>query len=644
MAKRTVAPYGSWKSPISAEMLVQDYLGLGGVMLDGSSIYWTELRPAEQGRNALVRLTPDGEPTDVTLPRFNARTRVHEYGGGTYIPVDGVVYFSNYSDQLVYRVRPGEQPEPITTASGYRYADFAWDRRRRRLIAVREDHTQSTREATNTLVALDPDGNGPGRVLNSGCDFYSSPAVSPDGSQLAWLSWNHPNMPWDGTELWVARIAENGSLGEPRLAAGGLTESLFQPAWSPRGVLHFVSDRTGWWNLYRWQQGKVEALYPMDGEFALPQWLFGWTTYGFEGENSLICMVSQSGENFLARLDTRSRTLDRFEVPDTLIRNLRVDAKRAVYVGGSPTELPALISLDLATGERRIIRRSQEPLVDRRYISVPEALEFPTAGGQTAHAFFYPPANSDFAAPEGDLPPLIVMSHGGPTSATTNMLNYGIQFWTSRGFAVADVNYGGSTGYGREYRDRLKGQWGIVDVDDCSNVATYLAEQARVDPKRLIITGGSAGGFTTFATLAFRDVFTAGSSHFGVSDLEALAKDTHKFESRYLDGLVGPYPQRRDLYVERSPIHHTHKLNTPLILFQGLEDVIVPPSQSRLMFEAVRSRELPVALIEFEGEQHGFRRKENIIRAKEAELYFYSKVFGFDLPEPVEPVEIENLD
>jgi dipeptidyl aminopeptidase/acylaminoacyl peptidase len=355
-------------------------------------------------------------------------------------------------------------------------------------------------------------------------------------------------------------------------------------------------------------------------------------------------MFVQSGNNYLARLDTASGKLSAFDLPYTLIRNVRVDSRCAVFVGASPTEHPSVVEMDLATAKRKVLRRAQDSLVDPAYVSVAEPVEFPTTGGLTAHAFFYPPTNPDFAAPPGELPPLIVKSHGGPTSATVNSLNYEIQYWTSRGFAVADVNYGGSTGYGRAYRERLNGQWGIVDVDDCANVARYLVDQRRVDPKRLIITGGSAGGFTTLAALAFRDVFTLGSSHFGVSDLEALAKDTHKFESRYLDSMVGPYPERRDLYVERSPIHFTHQLKVPMILFQGLEDVIVPPSQSRLMFEAVRTRELPVALIEYEGEQHGFRKKENIIRTAEAQLYFYSAVFGFDLPEPVEPVEIENLD
>lgn len=640
----TVAPYGSWKSPITPDHLVADFVGLGGISLDGADVWWNELRPADQGRNVLVRCTPPGSPQDMTPQGFSARTRVHEYGGGEYIATEGVVYFSNFADQRVYRQQPGAAPEPLTPEVDLRYADYVLDSRRRRLICIREDHRDTSREAVNTIVSLPlPDG-GEGRVLISGADFYSTPRLNPDGTQLAWLSWNYPNMPWDGNELWVAPVSDDGSLGTPRLVAGGRSESIFQPEWSPGGVLHFVSDRTGWWNLYRLRNGAVEALHPMEAEFGLPHWLFGWRTYGFESDTSIVCFYGQSGLDHLARLDTLSGTLQPIDTPFTYIRNLRVQPGRAAFIGGSARHPAQVVLMDLPSGRMQTLRRAREISVDTGYLPEPQPIEFPTTGGLTAHAFYYPPTNPDFTAPEGDRPPLIVESHGGPTGATVPLFNYTIPFWTSRGFAVVDVNYGGSSGYGREYRERLNGNWGVVDVDDCVSAARYLVDQGLADPKRLIITGGSAGGFTTLAALAFRDVFTAGSSHFGIGDLEVFVKDTHKFESRYLDSLVGPYPERRDLYVERSPITYVRNLSAPMILFQGLEDKIVPPNQARLMFEAVRARELPVALLEFEGEQHGFRKKENITRAIEAELYFYSKVFGFALPEPVKPVDIENLD
>jgi dipeptidyl aminopeptidase/acylaminoacyl peptidase len=520
------------------------------------------------------------------------------------------------------------------------------DRRRNRIICVREDHTASDREAVNTIVAIRLDGDeDAGTVLVSGNDFYSSPRLSPldGGTRLAWLTWNHPNMPWDGTELWVAELAADGSLGRAERVAGGSDESIFQPEWSPDGDLHFVSDRTGWWNLYRWRAGRAEPLCPMEAEFGRPAWLFGGSTYAFESAERIVCAYIERGMSRLASLDTRTLKLEPIETLYTDIARVQAQPGHVLFIGGSPTEPFSVVRLDLATRRHEVLRRSDNVTVDDGYLSQPLAIEFPTENGLTAHAFFYPPHNRDYAAPPGEKPPLLVMSHGGPTSAVSTTLNLGIQYWASRGIAVLDVNYGGSTGYGRAYRERLKGQWGIVDVDDCVNAARYLVARGEVDGNRVAIRGGSAGGYTTLAALTFRDFFKAGASHFGVSDLEALAKDTHKFESRYLDGLVGPYPERRDLYVERSPIHFTHRLSSALILFQGLEDAVVPPAQSEKMFEAVRAKELPVAYLAFEGEQHGFRRAENIKRTLDAELYFYSKVFRFDLADPVEPVHIENL-
>jgi len=638
-------PYGSWKSPITSDLIVAETIGLGGTAIEGDDVYWMELRPKEGGRLVVVqrRRTPESKTTDLTPMPFNARTRVHEYGGRAYAVADGAAYFSNFADQRLYRQDPGAEPRPITPEIALRYADYVVDRRRNLLFCVREDHT-APGEAVNTLVTVNCDGDeSGGQVIISGNNFYSSPRLSPDGSRLAWLTWNHPNMPWDGTELWAGEVNADGSLGHAERVAGGPAESVFQPEWSPDGVLYFVSDRTGWWNLYRWRKGNIEPLCPMEAEFGEPQWNFGMSTYAFESPGRIICTYTQKGTYHLASLDTATLKLEEIPTPYTDMGSVRAAPGRVLFLAGSPTEPWSIVHLDLRTRQFEVLRRTSAIKVNPGYVSTPEEIEFPTEGGLTAHAFFYAPRNRDFTAPAGEKPPLIVMSHGGPTAAVSGVFNPNIQYWTSRGFAVMDVNYGGSTGYGRAYRQRLNGQWGVVDVHDCANGAHYLAAQDRVDGERLVIRGGSAGGYTTLAALTFQNIFKAGASYFGISDLETMTKDTHKFESRYLDTLVAPYPARRDIYVERSPIHFTQRLSSAMILFQGLEDKIVPPDQSEKMFEAVRAKELPVAYLAFEGEQHGFRKAENIKRTLDAELYFYSKVFKFDLADPVEPVEIENL-
>lgn len=643
MPQATVAPYGSWKSPITSALIAAEMVDLDQVTVDGEDIYWTEMRSAEGGRYVVVRRSPDGRVTDVTPPPYNARTRVHEYGGGAVTVASGTVYFSNWNDQRLYRLDSGGQPRPITPEGDLRYADGVVDRRRDRLICVREDHTVPGREAINTLVSLDLGGRQDAQVLISGNDFYASPRLSPDGARLAWLTWDHPNMPWDGTELWVADLRVDGSLGQAQRVAGGPDESIFQPEWSPDGVLYFVSDRTGWWNLYLWRDGREEPVVEMEAEFGKPQWVFGMSSYGFESAGRIVCAYTRQGTWHLASLDTASGELAPLEIPYSAIAQVRAAPGRVLFLGGSPTEPTSLVQLDLDSGRMEVLRRSSQVDLDPGYLSLPRAVEFPTENGLTAHAFFYAPRNADYVGPPDQRPPLVVISHGGPTSATTSALRLSIQYWTSRGIAVLDVNYGGSTGYGRAYRQRLAGQWGVVDVDDCVNGARYLVQQDEVDGDRLIIRGGSAGGYTTLCALTFRDVFQAGASYYGVSDLEALTRDTHKFESRYLDRLIGPYPERANLYRERSPIHFTDWLSCPVIFFQGLEDEVVPPDQAELMVEALWSRGLPAAYVPFEGEQHGFRRAENIKRALDAELYFYSRVFGFELAEPVKPVPIENL-
>lgn len=643
MLEMKVARYGSWKSPITSDSIVSGVIGLGQIAIDGEDIYWIEARPQEKGRNVIVKLALNGRRTDLTPASFNVRTRVHEYGGGSFTLSDGVVYFSNFADQRLYRIVEGAEPQAITPEAEMRYADGVIDRKRNRMICVREDHSAPGPEAVNTIVEIALNGTGSQRALVAGADFYSSPRLSPDDSRLTWLQWNHPNMPWDGTELWVADISGDGSLADQTRVAGGVDESIFQPEWSPAGELYFVSDRSGWWNLYRWREGLVEALCHMEAEFGLPQWVFGMSTYVFESAERIVCCHIEQGVSKLALLDTATGKLEKTEAPFTKIEGVCATPGQAVFIAASPTETASVVRFDLDSRRFETLRRSSELMIDPGYVSVPQAIEFPTENGLTAHAFFYPPRNRDFAAPENERPPLLVMSHGGPTAATSPTLRLGVQYWTSRGVAVLDVNYGGSTGYGRAYRERLSGNWGVVDVDDCVNGARYLAERGLVDGNRLAITGGSAGGYTTLCALTFRDTFKAGASHYGVSDLEALEVDTHKFESRYTHKLVAPYPERADLYRERSPIHYTNQLSAPVIFFQGLEDKIVPPNQAEMMVNALRAKGLPVAYITFEGEQHGFRQAANIKRALDGELYFYSRVFGFDLADPVEPVPIENL-
>jgi dipeptidyl aminopeptidase/acylaminoacyl peptidase len=631
-----VSPYGSWKSPITSDLIVAGSIRLGEIRLEGETVYWSEGRPTEGGRSVVVRRIADGQITDLTPAPFNVRTRVHEYGGAAFNVLNGVLYVSNFADQRLYR-QMGDELEPITPESELRYADAVWDSGRNRLICICEDHTGDG-EAVNKIVAVAQEI----QTLVSGNDFYASPRLSPDGSQLAWMTWNHPNMPWDGTELWLAEVKADGTLGESQKIAGGLTESIFQPEWSPDGVLYFIGDSTQWWNLYRWRDGKVEPLCPKAAEFGLPQWVFGMTTYGFESAESLICTYVEDGIQHLARLQTQTLELSEIATPYDSVSGLQVASGYAAFLGGSAAKSSAIARLNLATGQIEELRHSSEITIDPGYLSMPQVLEFPTENGLTAYGFYYAPHNQDFTAPS-ERPPLLVKSHGGPTASTSANFNPGIQYWTSRGIAVLDVNYGGSTGYGRAYRERLKGQWGVVDVDDCVNGAKYLAAQGLVDGDRLCIDGGSAGGYTTLAALAFRDVFKAGASYYGVSDLTALATDTHKFESRYLDGLIGAYPEQEDLYRARSPIHAIDQLSCPLIFFQGDEDKIVPPNQAEMMVEALKAKGLPVAYVLYEGEQHGFRKAENIKRTLDGELYFYARVFGFELADLIEAVAIENL-
>ena len=643
-------PYGTWSSPLSAELVATGEVWLEEAQLRDGRAYWLEVRPAENGRYVVMTGDAYSSARDLTPEGFSARTKVHEYGGGSYWTHDGNLFFANFQDQRLYRAGEGEKPVPITPETGgrHRYADGETTADGSIIICVRERHEDEG--VINEIVAMSSDGSAEPRVVVGGRDFFSNPRISPDGSRLAWLTWDLPWMPWDGCELWVAELAADGSVLEGRLVAGRLDdESIFQPMWSPAGDLHFVSDRTGWWNLYREHDGEVTPLYPAEAEFGWPQWVFGEASYGFLGDGRIACLYGKDGVQHVAVVDPVAGELIDLDLPYTAIPSpsLAAEGTHILFIGASPTVAAQVVLLDFTSRSVEVLRSSADLSVDPGYLSVPRQISFPTEGGLTAHAHFYPPANGDFtpmAGPDEERPPLIVMSHGGPTSQSTAAFDLHKQFFTSRGFAVVDVNYGGSTGYGRDYRRRLNGNWGIVDTMDCINAARHLAELGEVDGDRLLIRGGSAGGYTTLCALTFHDDFAAGASYYGISDLEPFATgQTHKFERQYEHTLVGPFPEAIERYRERSPIHYVDRISCPMILLQGDQDEVVPPAQAQVMVDALIAKRLPYAYLLFEGEQHGFRKSANIARALEAELSFYAQILGFELGDQVEPVKIENL-
>ncbi len=656
----TTAPYGTWASPITAELVTRSAAALGEVRVDPATgdVWWSESRPEQAGRITLVRRGPDGATIEVLADPWSARTRVHEYGGGAWWVHDGTVWFASWADQRVHRLDPGsDTPVPVTpeppVAHGWRYADGVVTPDGRWVVCVRESHCDpdgsALDEAVNEIVAFRADGSTEPVVLVAGTDFVAAPRLDASGSQLAWLVWDHPRMPWDGTELWTARVIWDATLPHldvPVFRAGGADESLVQPEWTPDGDLLVVSDRDEWWNVYRVVGvGELEPLAPIEAEVATPPWVFGQSRYVRLPDGRLVMAVTSAGRDRLV-LAAPDGTIAELDTPFTSLASLRRVADDAVVaIAASSDAEPAVVRIGLGTGldEPPVVETLRAPRdlgLDPSWFSTPEPISFPTTQGRHAHGLYYPPTNPDHEAPADDRPPLLVFIHGGPTSGARPMLQLSIQYWTSRGFAVVDVNYGGSTGYGRTFRRQLDGQWGVVDVDDCVAAAQHLVDTGRADPERLLIRGGSAGGFTTLAALAGRDTFAAGASLYGVADLMALARDTHKFESRYLDRLIGPLPQAADTYRDRSPIHHLDGFDRPLIVFQGLEDEIVPPNQAEAIVAALESRGVPVAYVPFEGEQHGFRRAENIRRVLEAELWFYGHVLGFEPADEIEPVEV----
>lgn len=640
-------PYGSWPSPISAASLVEGARGLWGLRKDGEFFYWMESRPQEGGRVTVMRWRAGDEPQELLASPWNVRTRVQEYGGGSLLVADGRLWFSNFADQRLYTFVVGEEPVAITPDADLRYAGCSLDRQRQRLLCIREDH-RGLEEPVNTLVALpttpvDDEGHA-GDLLFAGTDFVSAPRLSPNGARVAFTTWIHPNMPWDNTQLHSAEFDANGKLVEERIHNPDVQESVIDPKWLDDSSLIALSDRDNWWKPYQVDGTQFSALETglVDTEIGGPDWSIDSSYYEPLPNGELLLIARKGSVEELYRLDAKG-SLARLDTGAVSYGSVVQDGGELFFIAGFADRPSALMKAKLDGTQQELIRATRDSALESTWVPAFEQVSFPLAGGGESHGVYFPPQNPRVSAPEGSAPPLLVFVHGGPTSVAGVSYTPGHYYWTSRGFAILDLNYRGSTGYGREYRRALYTQWGLSDVEDATSGARWLAEQGLADPDRLIIRGGSAGGYTTLAAHAFGETFAAGASYFGVSDIEALAKDTHKFESRYLDQLIGPYPERQDLYVERSPFHHLEGFNAPLLLLQGLDDPIVPPNQSEAIYAALKSRGVATAYIAFEGEAHGFRKAENQIAARQAELYFYAKVLGFELAEALPPVPIDNL-
>lgn len=635
-------PFGAWSSPLAARDLVAGARGFSELGVDGETLYFIESRPEEAGRQALMRRLPDGRFEELTTAEFNVRSRVHEYGGGALSVGAGAVWFTQFKDQSLHRLVPGGKPELMSSDGKHRYADCVEDRGRGRLICVLEDHTGNG-EPRNLLVSLSATGPATPRVLFKDSDFVAAPALSADGTRLAFLSWKHPNMPWDDVQLQVLDLNTVGGAGRLTTLNPDQHEAVLAPQWGPDGLLYFISDRDDWWNLYRVEQGAVTQVTRAKFELGRPAWQLGMGLYGFLPDGRIVALSNDKGREGMVLIDPRTGSVQQVAPELAGTGGLAVSGQRVFLVAGHPDRPGGLFEYDVAAGKLMLLREFQAPMLAPEYVSVGEVVSFPTGGGETAHGFYYPPRNPGFQGPAGTKPPLLVLVHGGPTSHSDSELSLRVQYWTTRGFAVFDLNYRGSTGFGRKYRHSLYPNWGSKDVEDAVLGAKFLADSGRADPGKLLIRGGSAGGFTVLAAHAFHDVFAAGANYFGVSDMEALAQETHKFESRYLDQLVGPYPEAKEKYRALSPIHHVEGFHRPLITFQGLDDHVVPPAQSEAIVNALKRKGVPVAYIAFPGEQHGFRDAKNIVRTYEAELYFYGRVLGFTPADTVEPVEIVNL-
>ena len=632
-------PYGTWESLITSEMLVGGAVRLGEIVTDGDDVWWAESRPDEGGRTVIVR---NGK--DQTDKKTNVRTLVHEYGGSAWSVRNGTLVYSQYLDQRLYRRDKSGDSIPLTpeseTQQSYRYADGRITNNEDWYVCVRETHTSSDEEPSNEIVAVPLDGSQQIRVLVSGPDFVSSPRVSKEGNQIAWVQWNHPNMPWDDTQLCIASLEE--MVLSNQKVTKSKAESFFQPEWDDQGNLHVVSDRNNWWNLFRVDQSTNEidltSLTDIEAEIGLPQWVFGQSRYAFVGDE-IWFVYREAGIDKLATLSSNGQ----FE-------QIKIDATEIESVTNYQDGIVATVSswkaessvMFINSEEVRPLSKTRDLDIGESWFPVPETFTYQTSDSEKAHALFYSPTNPEYEIHENENPPLIVLAHGGPTGSARRQLQLSIAYWTSRGFGVADVDYRGSTGYGRLYRNRLRNSWGLADVEDCVAVAKHLVAQKKVDKNRLAIKGGSAGGFTVLAALTFHDTFTAGASRYGIADLAILAKDTHKFESRYLDRLVGKWPEDEEIYKQRSPIHHIEQLSTPMVILQGSEDPIVPPNQAHLMAKKLKENDIPHALIEFSDEGHGFRKAPNITKAIESELAFFAQIFNFEPFDDLPKICIES--
>ena len=643
MSNKTIAPYGSWESSISIELVARSpHRWIGQLFAEGEKLYALRNYSEQGGRGAVARIHADGQSEDITRAPFYARTRVYEYGGACYVVKDDVVYFSNVPDDRLYRHVPDEEPVPITSEGVMRYADLIVDHKRNRVICIREEHRLDG-EPKHTIAAVNMSGDEYGTVLFDQSDFVAFPALSDDGTKLAWVAWNHPNMPFYSSSLWIADVKEDGSLANVQQVIPEQEESITDPRWSPDGILYFCTDRSNWWNLHRWKSGQIEHVCKAEAELGNPFWNIGLSMYRFLSPSEVVAAHNQMGRWHVILIDTESGDYEEIPIPYTYIIRMELADQNLYMVAASPTMPRSLIKLNLNTREVFHLESSVKYDISDEFISEGEHIVYPTENDLDAYAYYHRPQNPSYALKEGELPPLIVNVHGGPTGSTKNALDMAVQFYTSRGFAVLNINYGGSAGYGREYRNRLRGQWGVVDVEDAVNGAKYLVEQGLADPNRTIVRGGSAGGFTTFAALAFTDFFKAGSSLFGISDVEVFHKETHKYESHYCETLVGPYPERKDLYHERSAMSKADKISVPLIIFQGSEDKVVPPNQSQFVADALKQHDIPVVYIEFEGEGHGFRKFENIVTLGNSELAFFGKIFDFEPADELPDLEITNF-
>lgn len=629
-----VLPYGTWPSPITVASMTGAEVRLDEVALDGADTYWLEGRPWERGRVVLVRHTGStGERVDVLPAPWNVRSRVHEYGGGAYAVSAGTVVFSHFDDGRVRRLDPGaSEPVAITPEGAVRFGGMVLHGEF--VYAVREDH-RGGGEPVNELVRLDLRGDNPGFgvVLGTGTDFVSRPAVAPDGSRIAWVSWDHPNMPWDSTVIREAPLTADG-VGPARIVAGGPGVSVSQPAYDPRGRLWFFSDQTNWWNPWIDAEGGPRQVLDVQSDLASPQWVLGMRDIAFLADGRALIRAPRGVEGALVLLDGDSGAMTPVPVEANQSEGLVAWGEEFALKRGLPDRLPEIVRGRLG-GEVAVLAMSSPDAVDPAYVSRAEEVSWTNGAGLTAYGNFYAPTHAEVTGPAGERPPLLVFVHGGPTSAAPRSYQSMVQFWTTRGFAVLDVNHGGSTGYGREYRERLNGQWGVVDLDDIVTGASAMAAAGRVDGARLAIRGGSAGGYAVLRALTASQVFAAGTSLYGISDLAVLLSEDHKFESRYTIGLVGPWPEAAAVYAERSPVTRAASLHGELLLLQGADDLVVPVGQATDMAEAMRAAGRDVEMVIYEGEGHGFRQASTIEDSLTRELAHYARVFGFETPVPV---------